>query len=309
MGALIEVILPVFLVIGFGYLAVRLGLLTEAAVDGLMKFATTFAIPTLLAVGIATLDLGESFRPAMLFAFYGGAMTGFAIGLLGARFLFGRDWEDCVVVGFIGLFSNSVMLGLPVTERAYGPDEIAHSLAIVSVHAPFCYLVGITAMESLRSSGRGLLDTVGGVGRAMASNPFMIGITVGFVVNMSGLPIPAVVGEALDLLIRAALPAALFALGGVLCRYRPEGDIRLILFACTVSLVVHPATVWALATLSDLGRPAFRAAVVTAAMAPGVNAFLFADLYGRARRVAASSVLIATAASFVTALVWLSLLD
>lgn len=308
MGALIDVILPVFLVIGIGYLAVRLGLFSDTAVDGLMKFATNFAIPALLAVGIATLDLGQSFRPGMLFAYYGGALTGFVVGMLGARLIFGRDWEDCVVIGFAGFFSNTVLLGLPVTERAYGPEEIAHTLAIVSVHAPFGYLVGITAMESIRSSGRGILATMGGVVRAMAHNPIMIGIALGFALNLSGLPPPEVARDALDMLIRAALPAALFALGGVLCRYRPEGDIRLIAFACAVSLVVHPATVWALGTLVDLDRPAFRSAVVTSAMAPGVNAFLFADLYGRARRVAASTVLVATAASFLTALLWLSLL-
>jgi predicted permease len=307
-GALIDVILPVFLVIGLVYLAVRLGLFTDSAVDGLMKFATGFAIPALLAVGIATLDLGESFRPGMLLAFYGGALTSFVVGMLGARFLFGRAWEDSVVVGFVGLFSNTVLLGLPVTERAYGPDEVAHTLAIVSIHAPFCYLVGITVMETMRSAGKGVLATVGGVVRAMARNPIMIGIALGFALNLSGLPIPALARDALDMLIRAALPAALFALGGVLCRYRPEGDLRLIAYACTVSLVVHPATVWVLGTLLDISRPAFRSAVVTSAMAPGINAFLFADLYGRARRVAASTVLVATAASFVTALVWLSLL-
>ena len=99
---------------------VRLRWFSDASVDGLMKFATTFAIPALLCVGIATVDLGASADPAMLFSFYGGALTGFVVGMAGARLLFRRDWEDCVVVGFCGLFSNSVMLGLPVTERAYG---------------------------------------------------------------------------------------------------------------------------------------------------------------------------------------------
>ena len=43
-------------------------------------------------------------------------------------------------------------------------------------------------------------------------------------------------------------------------------------------------------------------------MAPGVNAFLFANLYGVAKRVAASTVLIATALSIGTVWVWLSIL-
>lgn len=307
MGTLVEIIFPVFLMIGAGYLAVRLGWFSDASVDGLMKFATTFAIPALLLVGIATLDLGASFDPPMLFSFYGGAVTGFVVGMTGARFLFRRDWEDSVVVGFCGLFSNTIMLGLPIAERAYGDAELARTLVIASLHAPFCYTLGITVMEAVRNTGRGVLATMGGTLRSMAHNPIMIGIALGFALNLSGLPIPSVARDALDMLVRAALPVALFGLGGILCRYRPEGDFRLIGFACAVSLLVHPGTTWMLARITALDEPAFRAAVVTAAMPPGLNAFLFADLYGRARRVAASTVLLATVLSFVTAIGWLSL--
>ena len=51
-----------------------------------------------------------------------------------------------------------------------------------------------------------------------------------------------------------------------------------------------------------------RSAVMTAAMAPGVNAYLFANLYGVATRVAASAVLLATAASIFTVWGWLHIL-
>ena len=43
-------------------------------------------------------------------------------------------------------------------------------------------------------------------------------------------------------------------------------------------------------------------------MAPGVNAYLFANMYGVAKRVAASAVLIATALSVLTVWGWLSIL-
>jgi predicted permease len=73
--------------------------------------------------------------------------------------------------------------------------------------------------------------------------------------------------------------------------------------------VVHPALVWLFGKASALPPEAFRSGVLTAAMAPGANAYIFANLYGRARRVAASSVLIATASSVLTVWVWLILLE
>ena len=48
-----------------------------------------------------------------------------------------------------------------------------------------------------------------------------------------------------------------------------------------------------------------RAATITAAMAPGVNSYLFANMYGVARRVAASAVLFGTALTVLTASAWL----
>ncbi|GAA0292494.1 AEC family transporter [Rhodovulum strictum] len=308
MQALLDVILPVFLVLGFGYVAVWRGLFSEAGVDGLMKFTQNFAIPCLLFRAVSTLDLGQEFDWRLLSSFYAGATIGFFLGLFGARLLFRRSWEDSVAIGFVGLFSNSLLLGLPITERAYGADALAPNYAIIAMHSPFCYGLGLTAMEIVRNRGAGVLGTAGAILKAMFRNALVIGIALGLVVNLTGLALPGVLTDALDLMIRAALPAALFGLGGVLYRYRPEGDLRVIAYACAISLVIHPAVVWMLGTQLQLETGQFRSAVVTAAMAPGVNAYIFANMYGAARRVAASSVLMGTAASILTAWLWLAVL-
>jgi predicted permease len=305
---LLTVTLPVFLVLGFGYLASWRGWIGETAIDGVMKFSQGFAIPCLLFLAIARLDLAQEFDLALLGSFYAGALAGFFAGLFGARLIFGRSWEDAVAIGFVGLFSNSLLLGLPITERAYGPDALQANFAIIALHSPFCYAVGITAMELVRARGSGLRQLPGKVLKGMGRNALILGIALGALVNVVNLPLPEVLVEALELMARAGLPTALFGLGGILYRYRPEGDMRVILYVVTVSLVLHPAVVWGLGSLAGLKLEAFRSAVITAAMAPGVNAYLFASIYGTAKRVAASAVLIGTAASIGTATLWLALL-
>lgn len=308
MQALLDVILPVFLLIGFGYGAAWKGWFTEDTVDGLMKFTQNFAIPCLLFAAISRLDLRQSFDLWLLVSFYAGALGGFTAAMLGARYLFGRPWTDSVAIGFVGLFSNSLMLGLPITERAYGGDALTANYAIIAVHAPFCYGVGITAMEIARSAGSRLGAAVPRILRAMFRNALVIGIGLGFAVNLGGVPVPSVLREAIDMMVRTALPAALFGLGGVLFRYRPEGDLRTILFVCAVSLVLHPAITWGMGRAVGLDTAAFRSAVLTAGMAPGVNAYVFANMYGVGKRVAASSVLIATGLTVLTAWAWLAVL-
>jgi predicted permease len=306
--ALLDVIAPVFLVIGFGYCAVFFRFFTDAHVDGLMKFTQNFAIPCLLFSAIATLDLSSGFDPALMISFYSGAVAGFAFGLLGGRYLFNRPWEDSVAIGFCCLFSNSVLLGLPITERAYGTSALAANYAIVAIHAPVCYGIGVTAMELARNRGGSILTAVPRIFSSMFRNALVIGIVLGFAVNLGGIRLPDAIQGGLDLIVRAALPAALFGLGGVLVRYRPEGDMRTILYIAGVSLVVHPAIVWTVGQAIGLDRDAFRSAVLTAAMAPGINTYIFANMYGVAKRVSASAVLGATAASIFTVWLWLMVL-
>lgn len=311
MSALLDVILPVFLVIGFGWIAARASLFSESAVDGLMRFAQNFAVPCLLFRSIAQLDLSATFDLRLFASFYAGALAGFALGFIGARVLFGRPVTDAVAIGFCATFSNTLLLGLPITERAYGPEALAANYAIIAVHSPLLYTIGIMAMEVALSHGQGKTPArlVGQAARAIATQPLVIGIALGFAVNLSGLALPGALWSAVNLIAPAAIPAALFGLGGVLYRYRPEGDMKAIAMVVALSLVVHPAITF------GLGRWAFglttdqlRSAVVTGAMAPGVNAYLFAHMYGAAKRVAASAVLIGTGTTILTAWGWLHIL-
>jgi predicted permease len=308
MHDLLNVVLPVFLVIGFGYAAAWRRLITQDQIDGLMIFAQNFAIPCLLFLAISRLDLSASFDLRLLTSFYAGAATCFVLAMCGARFLFSRPWEDSVAIGFIGLFSNSLLLGLPITERAYGPDGLSGNYAIIAVHAPFCYMLGITVMELVRARSRSPIRLARQVARAMFRNFLVLGLALGFAVNLTGTTLPAPMIAALELMGRAALPTALFGLGGVLFRYRPEGDLKIIAFVLTIGLVVHPLLVLGMAKGLALPLASERSAVLTAAMAPGVNTYLFANMYGVGKRVAASSILLGTILCIFTAWVWLQIL-
>ncbi|MEP2533868.1 AEC family transporter [Shimia sp.] len=308
METLISVILPVFLLIGFGYTAAWRGFFSASNVDGLMRYASNFAVPVLLFRAISEIDLGSEFDLTMMASFYAGAFICFSAGMLGARFLFGRDWEDATAIGFICLFSNSVLLGLAVTERAFGTDALAGNYALISIHAPFCYGLGITVMEVMRARHGPKRTIVPTVLKAMFSNALIIGIGLGFAVNITGIHVPDALSSVVDLMAASALPAALFGVGGVLFRYRPEGDMRIILFCCGISLILHPAITWTLGTLGGLSVDSFRSAVLTSTMAPGINVYLFASIYGRAQRIAASTVLIATAVSILSIWLWLFLI-
>ncbi|GIT90559.1 malonate transporter [Jannaschia pagri] len=304
----LDVTVPVFLIIGAGYLAVWRGLFSQSQVDGLMVFTQRFAIPCLLFLAVSTLDLAAGFDWRLLTAYYSGSLVCFLAGILGALWWLRRGAEDAVAVGFAAMFANTVLLGLPIAERAFGAASLQPNYAIIALHAASCYLIGTATMEAVRAGGSGLTGGVVAVARSMSRNSLMLGVAAGLAVNLSGLPLPGAAQEAVSLIARAALPAALFGLGGVLVQYRPEGDARGIALVCAIALILHPAWAWGMGHALALDQGQIRAAVLTAAMAPGVNAYLFAAMHGRAVRISASSVLIGTAISVLTVSGWLLVL-
>ena len=310
MGLLLDVILPVFVVIGLGYAMAKWGGMGEGAVDALMRFSQGIAVPCLLFRQISMLDLKTSFNLGLITSFYAGAFLCFAAGFFGAWKLFNRPLEEAVTTGFACMFSNSLLLGLSITERAYGTAALVGNYAIIALHSPMFYAFGITLMELVRSHGLGLsaraLTTK--VVKAIFLQSLVIAITLGFVLNLIHLPLPGALDAATDMLGKAGLPTALFGLGGVLHRYRPEGDKGLIALIVGVSLFLHPVVTYGLGILFQLDVASLRSATVTAAMPPGANAYLFAHLYAVGRRANASAVLIATGLSIVTAWVWLQIL-
>ena len=311
MQAMLEVILPVFVVIGFGYGLARSRFFDAETVDGIMRYAQNFAAPILLFWSISRLDLAATFQPALFLSFYLAAFASFALAFVAAKRFFARPLPDCVAIGFVALFSNSLLLGVPITERAYGAEATAGNFAIIALHSPIFYSFGIAQMEWARTRGHGLSGrrlTVQ-ILRSILTQPLIFGLLCGFAVNLSGLPLPGVLADGVEMVAKTAIPTALIGLGGVLVRYRPDGDGRIIALLCGCSLLLHPGLTYLLGRFAlELPVPGLRSAVVTAAMAPGVNAFVFANFYGVGKRVAASTVLIATALSIGTVWMWLHLL-
>lgn len=310
MGLLLDVILPVFVVLGAGYFLARSGRFTDGAIDALMWFSQGLAVPCLLFRQMATMDLSADFGLGLLASFYAGAFLCFFLAFGLSWKLFRRPLDECVAIGFAAMFSNTLLLGLPITERAYGAGALSGNYAIIAMHSPMFYAFGITFMELVRHRGQGLSprELGGKVGRAIGTQPLVVSIALGFIVNVSGLPLPGAVDAAAEMLGKAGLPTALFGLGGVLWRYKPQGDKAVIALIVGLALVVHPAVTFAMGHWLALTTAEMRSAVVTASMPPGANAYLFAHMYLVGRRASASAVLWGTGLALLSVWFWLSVL-
>ncbi len=306
---LLAIVLPVFLVVGSGYGAVWLKLFPDDGVNVLMKFTTNFAVPCLLFKAMYDLELGTAMRLDHMASFYGASLACFAGAGLISRFLLGRRPGEAVSVGFSAMFGNSVLLGIPIMQRAFDQAAMSAMFALIAFHAPIFYTVGIFAMETLKKDGAGMAGASGRTARAIAGNPLMIGLGLGLAANVAGAPLPAVLYEAVAMVARSALPVALFGLGGILTRYALKAETGEALLISAFSLIARPTLAWLMtAQVFGLPEPFVRAAVLMAAMPPGVNGYVFAALYDRAVGTAASAVILGTVLSLGTITAWLAFL-
>lgn len=307
------VVLPVFVLIGGGWAAARLGRISDDVVDALMAFVIRFAVPTLLFANLHDLDLSLAFNLGALAAFYIGALVSFAAGVLIAR-LAGRRPGEQVSVGFCAFFSNTLLLGVPIVERAYGAAALGPAFGLIAFHAPVLYTFGIVAMEVSRRDGTGARAALKRAWTSISSNALMIGIALGVAFNVIatgvfGVRLPAPVAEAVDLLAQSGPPTALFAIGAALTRYALRDDLALAAGVAAIATLLHPLVAWLIADqLLGLDAVFVRAATVIAAMPCGMNVYVFAAMYHRAEGAASSALLLSTAASIVTISFWLEVL-
>jgi malonate transporter and related proteins len=303
----LDVILPIFGLLAFGYAATFSRVFGEAAATALASFVFYFAIPVLLFRNMATTTLPDAIAWGYLGAFYGGTALAFALGMAIARTAFGGPFERQAIIGFGCAFGNSVLLGIPVVLTGLGEAASLPLFLLLAFHSAFTVItvvleVGGARREELREVPKKAL-------RGLTSNPILWGLLGGVAINLLGLSLPAALERWTALVAGAAVPCALFSMGASLRAYRIAGALRVALVMVAIKLVVCPLTVWALATfVFDVPPLWAKVAILLAAMPVGVNVYLFGVRYDAGQAESATAILLSSILSVATlaaALVWL----
>jgi len=299
----VNIVLPVFLVIGLGWwLRVRRFLAPET-VAGLSRLVFYVAAPLLLLRSLARtpLDLGVQL-PVI------GTMAGASALVAAATYLAVRSARPSRrgVLAQGAHRSNMVFFGLPVVVNAYGEQAVG----VVALLIGFTVIVyNLLAVLLLTLPHRGVSARDAAVWRdtlaRMARNPLILGCAGGVLLSSLHVTLPWAVDRSLELVGRTALPLALLALGADLDPGRLRLELGPALGVASVKLIVYPALVWA--GLHHLGMEgtALQAPVLLAASPTAVVSFIMAREMGGDGRLAGAIVIGTTLLSLVTVVGWL----
>lgn len=306
-------VLPIFLLILVGYLLVRFGVMKAEVGDGLSDFVFTIAMPTLLFKTVATAHV-EGSSPWMIWvAYFAGVAVTWAAGHYAITRLFGRDARIGVLAGVSSAFANNLFIGLPLVQRIVGDDGVVALSILLCAHLPVMMIAGTVLMEQAeRSTGGRAAQPVSAVlkqvGRNLLRNPLVVGLVLGSLWQMSGLPLTGVVGIVVNDIGDIAGSAALISLGMALLKYGISDGIKPALVTSVFKLFLLPASVYAASRLLGLDATWTAALVLTSSVPTGINAWLIANRFGVGHGLASSSITITTAVGVVTTTFWAWLL-
>jgi malonate transporter and related proteins len=291
---------PLFVLVGLGYGWVRLSRRTVEAGESLTRFVFTLALPALLFHLMSDLSQLPPVDGRLLLAFFGGCFIVFAVGRVAGRVLFGLDGVAQSVFALGGIFSNNVLLGVPYAKAVLGEAALPSVALVLVFNALTLWSLATVSVEWARHgelSVRGFLATA----RSVLTNPVVASILLGTGFGLSGLHLPALVDQPLALLAASASPLSLVALGMGLAQYGVRADLPQALAICTFKLVVTPLVVLALALLLHLPPMETRVVTLLAALSVGVNVYLMAREFDTMHGAVASSMVLSTALSSLTA--------
>ncbi|WP_413208344.1 AEC family transporter [Rhodospirillum sp. A1_3_36] len=298
----LRIVFPIFAVIGIGFWFGRRKMIGESGVQGIVNFVFFLAIPCLLFRTLSQAHMGETFDLRLVGAYYGGALVQFVLVWMVSRHVFGNEGDTSGMAAMAGTFSNTVLVTLPLVQRAYGEAGMVPLMILIMLHSGILFTVTTLAIGfGQGAKGDGLGKTLRDVGRSVLRNPVVLACISGMLWSVGGLTMPAVIDDTLAFIARATSPVALLAVGVTLSSQKLTGDLREIFVVTSLKLLLLPLLVWLAATqVFDLRPDWVAVAVITAASPAGANVYVFANRYGLYIQRATGVVLVSTVLSLVT---------
>ena len=265
----------------------------------LSQFVFVVALPAMLFRLMSGFSRLPPVDTRLLIAFFGGCLIVFVVGRVVAWKAFGLDGVGQSVFALGGVFSNNVMLGLPLAKIVLG-DAALPSVALVLVFNALILWTLVTI--SVEWAKHGSFSIGGGAKTAVAvvTNPIVAGIVLGAAFSFTGLSIPTLIDVPLGWLSQAAAPITLIALGMGLAEYSIRRGWQISVAITAIKLFLQPFIVWALARILDLPPIETNVVVLLASIGVGVNVYLMSKQFKVIEGPVAGSLVISTALAALT---------
>lgn len=290
---------PLFLLVLLGYAIVHWGRWPDAATDALTRFVFSVALPMLLFKLMAGFRALPTADTRLLGAFFGACLVVFLIGRGVGAWMFRQDGVSQSVFALGGVFSNNVLLGIPLAHIALGEGAIASVSLVLVFNALILWTLVTISVEwaKRRSLSMGGLAAMA---KGVITNPIVASIVGGTLFGYTGVPMPGVVDQVLGMVGQAAAPLSLIVLGMGLSQFGIRDGWRESVAICALKLVAQPLVVWLFCRWLALPSLETQVVVMLGSLPVGANVYLMSRQFQTLGSAVASSLVMSTALAAVT---------
>ncbi|MBD7970539.1 AEC family transporter [Paenibacillus gallinarum] len=290
---LLEVVLPVFVLIGVGSLMQRV---FELDLYTLAKINFYFITPAAVFMSMYLSEMsGELLGTiALFYALY--SLILYLIGCIVAKsFKFNK--------GMKAAFNNSIMLdnagnyGMPISALVFKGDPLAASIQafIMSMQSLLTFTYGVLSIQGAQLKGNYRSLIVG-----FLKMPIPYALLLGILWNALDAPLPTFLSMPLTYAQQSMVAVALLTLGAQIVKYPLRLGRITVYVSMFIRLLIAPVIGIALVYLLGLEGLTAQALIIASGMPTGVNASILAEEYRNEPDFAAQTVLISTLFNVVT---------
>ncbi len=235
---ILTIVLPVFLVIGLGYLLRRLALIDSTFLFQTNRLVYYLCLPLLLFYKIGKAEFAANFNGPLVAGSAAVILIGFLTSYGWAAL---RRYPPATRGAFSqGAFrGNLAYVGLAIVFNAYGEVGLTRAGILMGFLVPVLNFFAILALLlPHRGDGkvRGPIFWV----RQIALNPLIIASFTGIIWSYLQLPLPVIIDRSLQITTGMTLPLALIAIGGTFSLDKLRGDLVMAAFASGIKLIWLP---------------------------------------------------------------------
>lgn len=221
------------------------------------------------------------------------AVTAAMLGMRPLLRLSGPDFSSI----FQGGLRPNTYVGISAAFVLLGEQGLSLAAMVMTVMIPLANLISVTVVTIFgRNQRRGWRQGLNSV----AGNPLILACILGYLANITGLPLILGSRETINILSQAALSMGLLSVGAGLRFKGLAAKTGPILWASVFKLAVLPLLAGTLALAAGLGDPAVLICVLFASLPCGAAAYVMARQLGGGLDMMAAVITVQTVAALVS---------
>lgn len=268
----LNIVLPIFLIMGMGYAAHAFRLIDPKTTKVMNGVVFKTFLPILLCNNVRKASIADMQNPGVYVYVALGLCVLFGVSMLVMPRI-SKDGRRTGVLVQGTCRANYALFGLPLVASMFPGGDTSVASLMVAATVPFYNALSVVALEIYR----GGTINVGKILKNIMKNPLIIGCAVGLVLLFTGIRLPGFLDSAMTDAGRAATPTALFLLGASFSFGAVHGNERALSFAVLMKLVVVPLVFVGGAVLLGFRQVALASVLIAFGAPTAVSSFTMAQ--------------------------------